>query len=176
MGRNRQHVQVVDPLEFRRDLLRRTRHPRQQQISLEEALVRHLRQGLALPRHLHPFLGLDHLVQTPFPGAIGHHPAGVLIDDLHLVRLGFLVVGDDVVLVLVEGVQRRQCFLHQFVPPYGRAPDAALSGGEGLQFLLPGRVQPDLAVMGDLIVGTGLQTAGVVQSLLVQRLAHVVGQ
>jgi hypothetical protein len=37
-------------------------------------------------RELEPFLDLDHLVQAALPRAIGHHPAGVFIDDLHLVR------------------------------------------------------------------------------------------
>jgi hypothetical protein len=32
-----------------------------------------------------PLLDLDHLVQAALPRTIGHHPAGVFVDDLHLV-------------------------------------------------------------------------------------------
>jgi hypothetical protein len=47
-------------------------------------------------------LGLDHLVQAALPGAVGHHAAGGLVDDLHL------ALDHHVLLVALVQVQRRQ--------------------------------------------------------------------
>ena len=48
----------------------------------------------------HALLHLDQLVQPVLPRAVGHHAAGVLVDDLHL------AVAHQVLLVAVEEVQR----------------------------------------------------------------------
>jgi hypothetical protein len=76
------------------------------------------------PDGVQPFLGLDHLVQAALPGAVGHHAAGVFVDDLHLAVHAPGTAGP------VEQVQRRQRLLSSLLARAGVGRWAGLDRGQ----------------------------------------------
>ena len=95
--------QTVDLLEFVGFGIGRAGHAGQAVVHAEVVLEGDRGQRLVLGLNLHPFLGLDGLMQTIGPTATSHQAAGEFVDDDHFAIL------HDVLLVLVEQRQRAQC-------------------------------------------------------------------
>ncbi len=102
VGRDLDHVHLVDVPEFSRFGRRGAGHARQLGIHAEIVLEGDRRQRLVLRLDLHAFLGLDRLVQAVRPAPAFHHAAGELIDDDDLVVL------HDVIGITLEHVHRAQ--------------------------------------------------------------------
>ena len=81
VGRDRDHVELVDLVELVRLGHGRAGHARELLVELEEVLERDRGERLVLFLDLDPLLGLDRLVQAVGPLAAGHQPAGELVDD-----------------------------------------------------------------------------------------------
>ncbi len=94
VGRDRDHVHLVDVEEFRRLGRRRAGHARELRVHPEIVLEGDRGQRLVLGLDRHSFLGLDRLVEAVRPAPPVHHPAGELVDDDDLAVL------DDVIDVL----------------------------------------------------------------------------
>src|SRR6185295_12638337 len=100
-------------------------------------------------------LGLDQLVDAVLPRAVGHHPTGVLVDDLDLVVL------HHVVLVADEQPERAQCLGDQLLPPPLSVPQAAEPLAELLEPALPrGRELDQPPALLDDEVTLGLERGG----------------
>ena len=102
VGRDLDHVHLVDVPEFGRFGRRGAGHARQLGIHAEIVLEGDRRQRLVLRLDLHAFFGLDRLVQAVRPAPAFHHAAGELIDDDDLVVL------HDVIGITLEHVHRAQ--------------------------------------------------------------------
>ena len=108
--RNHGDIELVDVVELRLLRLGRARHARELLVHAEVVLDRDRRHGLGLALHLHPFLGLDRLVQPLGPAPARHRAAGELIDDEHLPVL------HDVIHVLLVQRVRAQQLMHDVQP------------------------------------------------------------
>ena len=96
VGRDRDHVHLVDVEEFRRLGHRRAGHARQLRIHAEIILEGDRGERLVLRLDVDAFLGLDRLVEPVRPAPPVHHAAGEFVDDDDLPVL------HDVVDVLLE--------------------------------------------------------------------------
>ena len=114
IGRYAHDPQAVDGAQLARRLERRSGHAAKVQVAAKEPLIGDPRQRLAPFGDGAAFLGLDELVHAALPRAVGHDAPGVLVDDLHL------AVGDDVLHVAVEQVERGKRLLNEFL---ARAPN-----------------------------------------------------
>ncbi len=103
MGRDHQHLELVDLVEFLGLGHGRPGHPGQLVVQAEEILEGDGGQRLVLLLDLDAFLGLHGLVQAVAPAAAGHLPAGELVDDDDLAVLHDVVA---VALVQEGGLQR----------------------------------------------------------------------
>ena len=102
VGRDRDHVQVIDLVELARLGQGRAGHARELLEHAEVVLVGDRGQGLVLLARSQALLDLDRLVQTVRPAPAGHLATGELVDDDDLGAV--LPVLDHV--LLVEGVDR----------------------------------------------------------------------
>jgi hypothetical protein len=110
VGRDFDHLEPVDVHEFRRLGHRRARHARQLRVHAEVVLEGDGGVGRGLPLDLHPFLGLERLVQALRIAPTRHHAAGEFVDDDDLAVL------HDVVGVAAEqlvGAQRLRDVMDQ---------------------------------------------------------------
>ena len=82
---NHHHVEIVDLLELRRLGVRGAGHAAELFIHPEVVLEGDRGQGLILPLHLDPLLGLQGLMQPIAETAALHGPAGELVHDHHLI-------------------------------------------------------------------------------------------
>ncbi len=136
VGRDRDHVHLVDVVEFGRLGRRRAGHPRQLRIHAEVVLEGDRGERLVLGLDLDALLGLDRLVKTLGPAPAVHHPARERVDDDDLVVLHDVIdvalvgdvraqrlvqVVDDLgVLVIVEvGADQQALLLEQPLHPLG---------------------------------------------------------
>ncbi len=87
VGRDDHHGQVVDLLEFEGFGIGRAGHAGELLVEAEVVLEGGGSEGLAFRLNLQPFLGFDGLVQPFREPAPWHGPAGVLVDQQHLVVL-----------------------------------------------------------------------------------------
>ena len=140
--RDAQDIERIHRAHFRRHFGRRAAHAGQAQVAAEEALVGDARDGVAPLGKLEPLLDLDHLMQAALPRAIGHDPAGVFVDDLHL------VVGNDVMPIALEEVQRRQPLFDEFLARPGNAPQPRQPAPKIADSGAPGVGQFDAALPG----------------------------
>ena len=97
VGRDRDHVHLVDVVEFGRLGGRGAGHARKLRIHTEIILEGDRGQSLVLRLDVDAFLGLDRLVKAVGPAAAVHHPPGEGVDDHHLPFL------DDIIDVPLEG-------------------------------------------------------------------------
>ena len=88
VGRDRDHVQLVDLVELSSLGERRAGHAGQLLEHAEVVLERDRREGLGLLLRLEALLDLDRLVQAVRPAPAVHLPAGEVIDDDDLHALG----------------------------------------------------------------------------------------
>src|SRR5512133_936719 len=102
VGRDLDHVQVVDLDELLLLGLGRAGHPRELLVETEVVLQRDRGERLVLLLNADALLGLDRLVEPLRPAAAFHDPARELVDDLDLAVL------DDVVDVALEERLRLQ--------------------------------------------------------------------
>ena len=103
VGRDRDHVELVDLPELGRLGHGGARHAADLPVELEKVLERDGGERLRLLLDPHPFLGLDGLVEAVGPLPARHQAAGKLVDDHHLPLLNHVV---DVPLVEVVGLER----------------------------------------------------------------------
>ena len=94
------------------------------QVAPKEPLVGDLRQRLAPLRDGAMFLGLDELVNSAFPRAVGHDAPGILVDDLHF------AVGDDILHIAPVQMEGGKRMLHEFLARAPNGPQTRQSGGE----------------------------------------------
>ena len=87
VGRDDHHVQIVDVLEFVGLGFSCSGHSRQLLVEPEIVLQGNGGERLGFLFNLHPFLGLNSLVQTVRPAPPGHDPAGIFVDNHHLAFL-----------------------------------------------------------------------------------------
>ena len=100
VGRNRDHVEFVDLPELVRFGHRRTGHPGEFLVHLEDVLQRSGGERLRLLLDRHAFFGFTGLVQPVAPLATFHQSTGELVDD------DDLAIFDDVVDVFLVQVVR----------------------------------------------------------------------
>ena len=81
VGRDVDHLELVDLGELAGLGHRRAGHPRQLGVEAEVVLEGDRGEGLVLLLDRHPFLGLQRLVQALGVAPPFHHPAGELVDD-----------------------------------------------------------------------------------------------
>ena len=93
VGGNADDVQLIDLVEFFSLGQSRAGHSRQLLVEAEVVLERDSGQRAILALYLHPFFGLDSLVQTLAVAPSLQHASSELINDQHL------AVADDVILV-----------------------------------------------------------------------------
>ena len=91
VGGNLHHVQAVDGAEFLLFGEGRTGHAGELAVKPEEILEGDGGQGLALPRHGDPFLGLDGLVEAFVVAPAVHQPSGKLVHNDNLAVLHHIV-------------------------------------------------------------------------------------
>ena len=91
--------QAVDGAQFPRRLDRGSGHAAKVQVAPKEPLIGDLCERLAPFCDGAVFLGLDELVNSALPRAVGHDAPGKLVHDLHL------AVGDDVLHVAPEQME-----------------------------------------------------------------------
>ena len=103
VGRDGDHVELVDLPELVRLGHGGAGHAAHLLVELEEVLQRDGGEGLRLLLHLHSFLRLDRLVQAVGPLPPRHEAAGELVNDHHLAVLHDVV---DVALVEMVGLER----------------------------------------------------------------------
>jgi hypothetical protein len=111
-------------------------------VTPEEALIADARQRVAPPADLAALLQLDQLVQALLPGAVGHQPPGVFVDDHHL------AVAQQVMLVALHYVECGQRLPYQLLPAARAAPHAAQRLAQGLELVQPAILDLD-AVRAD---------------------------
>ena len=70
------------------------------------------------------FLGLDELVNSAFPRAVGHDAPGILVHDLHF------AVGDDILHIAPVQMEGGKRMLHEFLARAPNGPQTRQSGGE----------------------------------------------
>ena len=140
MQRNPLDPQSVNRPEFGTDFAGRTGHSAEAQVAAEKALVGQAPQLLAGIGQRAAFLGLDHLVQAAFPGAIRHRPSGVGIDN------HYLVLVHQIVAILVQQIQCMQRLANQLFTPRALRQRPSLEIFETCQLLLPGQAELDTAV------------------------------
>ncbi len=87
VGRDDDHIELVDVLELGGLGHRRAGHARELLVHAEEVLEGDRGERLVLALDLDALLRLDGLVQAVGPAAAGHHAAGELVDDDHLAVL-----------------------------------------------------------------------------------------
>ena len=103
VGRDRQHVELIDVVKLRRLRFGGAGHAREFLVEAEVVLDGDGREGLAFLFDGDIFLGFDRLVEAVGPAATRHFAAGAFVDD------GDLVVPDDVVdVAFVEAVGLEQ--------------------------------------------------------------------
>src|SRR6267142_3140817 len=110
VGRDDDHFQAVDLLEFVGLGIRGPRHPRQLAVHAEVVLEGDRGERLVLALDRHVLLGFDRLMQTVRPAPARHQPVGEFVDDDHVAFL------HDVVPVAKEeivGTERRVQMMHQ---------------------------------------------------------------
>ncbi len=157
VGRDGDHFQLVDLVEFLGLGHGRTGHPGQLVVQAEVVLERDRGQGHALALDAQALLGLDRLVQALAPAPARHLAAGELVDDDDLAVL------DDVVAVaLVERVgperllevagEPRVRVVHVLdAEPALHLLDAFLRGGDGLVLEVDEVVAALLGALGALL-------------------------
>ena len=155
VGRDRHDVEPVGRRQLGRLGGGRAGHARQLVVEPEVVLQGDGGEGLVLLFDLHPFLGLDRLVQALRPTPTVEDATGELVDDLHLVGL------DDVVLVLLEqllGPQRGLELVHEV----GRELVVEVVDAEGPLDLLDARLEwGDRALLlVDLVVLVAAEALG----------------
>ena len=91
IGRDFDHVELVDVKEFCRLGRRGAGHASQLRVEAEIILEGYRRQRLVFGRDLDAFLRLDRLVQSLCPAPSVHHPPGEFVDD------DDLVLADDII-------------------------------------------------------------------------------
>src|SRR5271157_728582 len=84
VGRNDNHVKVVDLLELQRFSISSTGHARELLVHPEKVLERDRGERLVLPLYLHVLLGFQCLVEAVAEASSRHKPAGKFIDDDYL--------------------------------------------------------------------------------------------
>src|SRR5690554_6850030 len=89
-------------------------------VTPKEALVGEPRQGHIGSAWLTILEAFDHLLQPLFPAAVGHHPPGMFVDDLHL------AISHQIVVIELELVMRHQCLLNQPFTPRTPYPTAGV--------------------------------------------------
>ena len=99
VGRDDDHFQPVDALEFVGLGVGRTGHARELAVHAEQVLEGDAGERLVLALHRHAFLRLDRLVQTVGPATARQRATGELVDDDDLA-----VAHDVVVVALVDRV------------------------------------------------------------------------
>ena len=127
VGRNRDDVELVDLPELAGLGHGRAGHAADLVVQLEEVLQRDRGQRLRLFLDLHPFLGLDRLVQAVAPLPALHFAAGELIDDDDRVVL------DDVLHVALVEVMGLERVVDQVRPLHVAGRVEALDAGQPLR-------------------------------------------
>ncbi len=141
VGGDHHHLQAVDLLELERLGVRRARHAGQLLVQPEIILEGDGRDGLIFLADLHPFLGLDRLMQAVGPAPTLHGAAGELIDDDH-----FALAHDVLDIALVQRM-RAQCriqVMHQ-----------ADVGGVVKTFAFPQQARSEQQLLDALVAGLG---------------------
>ena len=141
VGRDRDHVELVDLPELVRLGHRGAGHPGELGIELEEILQRDRREGLGLLLDRHPFLRLDRLVQAVAPLSPFHQSAGEFVDDNDLPIL------DDVSDIELVEVMRLERVVDQVGPIHVPRGVEALDAGEAFGFADPFIGQRDVVLL-----------------------------
>jgi hypothetical protein len=146
VGRDDDHVEPVNVVEFVGLRLGRARHAGQLFVEAEIILDGDGGQRLGLAVDLHAFLGLDRLMQTVAPAAPRHFAAGELVDDED-----FVVLDDVFDVFLVEAVGLEE--LRDVVDPLGLRVEVLLLRGLGPDLVLVAqrRVQVDVGEFVDQV-------------------------
>ena len=156
VGRDWQHVEVIDVVELGSLRLGGAGHPRQFLVEAEVILNRDRREGLGLLFNGDSFLGLDRLMEAVGPAASGHFPAGIFVHDDDLVVLDHVL---DVLFENAVGLEQ----LRDVVDLLGLGIHAhlALLLGRGLLIRAEGRVGVDVGVeRSEVGQHEGLRVAG----------------
>src|SRR5262245_7955496 len=101
-------------------------------IAREKPLVGDLRERLAPFRDGAILLGLDQLVNSAFPRAVGNDAPGIFVDDLHL------AVGDNVLHVALVEVEDGQRMLYEFLARATNGPQTRQPAGDPADLVLAG--------------------------------------
>ena len=110
VGRNHHRLEAVYLVEFVGFGIGGTGHAGELAVHAEVVLEGDRGKGLVLGLDLHPFLGLNRLVQTVRPAASGHQATGEFVDDHHFTVLHHILL---VAVIQRVGAQGRIEMVHQ---------------------------------------------------------------
>src|SRR5262245_2636809 len=117
-------AEAVGAVEFSRWLDRRSGHAAKMPIAPKEPLVGHLSKRLAPLRDGAMFLSFDELMNSAFPGTVGHDAPGIFVDDLHF------TVGNYILNIAPIQVKSGKRMLHEFFASAPYRPQTRQTGSE----------------------------------------------